>query len=80
MNKHMPMLTCRKFRQVFLLLRWIPKKKNALESNGLVGTKSDANTQVVTADDLNQPGVLRDGWMLGFTQLYSIYSFAYVTG
>lgn len=57
-------ITCGKFRQVLLLLGRIPKKQNALEADGLVGTQSDADTQVVTADDLNQPGILGDGWML----------------
>lgn len=53
-------VTCGKLRQVLLLLSWISKQQNALKADGLVGTQSDANTQVMTANDLNQPGILRD--------------------
>lgn len=55
------LLTCGKLRQVLLLLGWIPKKQNALEANGLVGTQGDAHTEVMTANDLNEPGILLDG-------------------
>lgn len=50
--------TCGKLRQVLLLLGIIPKKQNALKADGLVGTQSDTNTQVMTGNDLNQPGIL----------------------
>lgn len=53
--------TCGEFGQVLLLLGFIPKKQNALEANGLVSTQSDTDAQVITANDLNQPGILWKG-------------------
>lgn len=50
--------TCGKLRQVLLLLGFIPKKQNALETDRLVGSQSDANTHVMTTNDLNQTGIL----------------------
>lgn len=54
------LFTCGELRQVLLLLGWIPKEQDALEADGLVGTQSDSNTEVVTANNLNQPGILLD--------------------
>lgn len=51
-------LTCGHFGKILLLLGRIAKQQDALEANGLVSTQCDANTQVVAAHDLNQPGVL----------------------
>lgn len=51
-------VTCGKLWQVLLLLGCVPKKQNTLEADGLVGTQSDTNAQVMTANDLDQPGIL----------------------
>lgn len=50
--------TCGKLRQVLLLLGFIPKKQNALETNRLVGSQSNTNSQVMTTNNLNQPRIL----------------------
>merc|ERR1719277_1626386 len=41
-------------------------KKDALESNGLMGTNEDTNTKIISSHDLGQSGVL------GVGQTYSI--------
>lgn len=51
-------LTCGQFRQVLGLLGWVPKKQNSLEADGLMGPQSDADPQVMAANDLNQPAIL----------------------
>lgn len=53
-------VTGRELGQVLFLLGRIPKEQNALKADGLVGTQSNANTQIVDADDLDQTSILKD--------------------
>lgn len=57
----MILITCGEFGQVLLLLGFVSKQQNSLEADGLVSSQSDANSQIVTADDLNQASVLEGG-------------------
>lgn len=54
------MVTGGELGQVLFLLGRIPKQQNALEADGLVSTQSNANTQIVNADDLDQTSILKD--------------------
>lgn len=52
------LITCGEFGQVLLLLGFVSKQQNSLKANRLVSSQCDADSQIVTADDLNQASVL----------------------
>lgn len=52
------LLTCGEFGEVLLLLGFVSEKQNSLEADGLVRPQSDADAQILAANDLHQPSVL----------------------